>query len=122
MSREPLTLEELATRLEKVEVENRKLKKARAKAPRRARPAAAPEPKDRAEFEGLYADMCCEECTQARCVITEKNYCGHPKKTGLQSVSLNDPVAVARFNRAKSFLKQQEGDDAARRVLGGGYG
>jgi hypothetical protein len=117
----PLTLEELTTRLEKVEVENRKLKKARAKAPRRARPAAAPEPKDRAEFEGLYADMCCEECTQARCVISGMNYCAHPRKGGLQSVGMNDPIAVSRLNRAKAYLKQQEGDDAARRVLGGGY-
>ena len=37
------TLEEIAARLDKLEAENRKLK-ARARAPRRARPAAAAKP------------------------------------------------------------------------------
>jgi hypothetical protein len=118
------TLEEIAARLDKLEAENRKLK-ARARAPRRARPAAAaPEPKAKPpEFEGLSANpnLCCVACTPERCVISERDYCSHPRLSGAQSVTLADPVAVARYNRAKSFLKQQEGDDAARRVLGGGY-
>jgi hypothetical protein len=81
-------------------------------------PKAAP---PRAEFEGLYNDLCCEDCNAERCVISQMNYCAHPRKGGLQSIGLNDPVAVARLNRAKAYLKQIEGDEAARRVLGGGY-
>jgi len=114
------TIEELTARLDKLEAENRKLK-ARAKAPRRARPAAPPEPKEKAEFEGLDNELCAEACNEARCVVSGRPYCGHPRKTGIHSRELNDPVAVQRFNRAKAYLKQQEGDAAARRVLGGGY-
>ena len=75
----------------------------------------------KAEFEGLYDDMCCEDCNGDRCVISGMNYCAHPLKGGLQSVGLNDPVAVARFNRAKAELRRQQGEAAARRALGGGY-
>src|SRR5205823_30421 len=107
--------EEVLALIEKLKAENRKLK-ARAKAPRRARPAAAPEPKHKAEFEGLDADCCCEDCNQERCVISQMAYCAHPRKGGLHSVSLRDPFAVQRFNRAKRVIKQLEGDDAARRA------
>jgi hypothetical protein len=65
--------------------------------------------------------MCCEDCNAACCVISGRNYCAHPLKGGLQSVGLNDPAAVLRFNRARAELQRQRDEAARRRALGGGY-
>jgi hypothetical protein len=85
------------------------------------KPPKAEPPKAEAEFEGLDAEFCAERCNNDHCVVSGGAYCGHPRKGGIQSRELNSPVAVQRFNRAKAHIKQQEGDAAARRVLGGGY-
>lgn len=93
-------------------------KPARKVAKRRKRRAAAPatkrEPKPApvpAEFAGLTATACCDECRVDRCVITEIGICGHPLKGGLQPPLMVRPAVVERYNRAKKAMAHARIDE-----------
>ncbi len=67
--------------------------------------AAAPPPAEKADqFAGLTDKLCCAACNADRCVISGKNYCGHPNKGGLQGASHGDTAAVRRSHEAKKIL------------------
>lgn len=65
------------------------------------KPAASP-------FEGISANNCCDRCNEKGCVISGREYCAHPFKTGLQAAQMNDTAALKRLNKAKDKLKNQQ--------------
>lgn len=98
---------------------NANLAKARAaKKPKAAAAVTTPKTDAPAEFFGLTSDDCCADCTPERCAIagslvfkngdgttTKEGHCGHPNKCGLQPIHKSNPIIVARYNRAKTFLE-----------------
>jgi hypothetical protein len=61
-----------------------------------------------AQKAGIYFGMtqmnCGDGCTPVRCVISERGYCAHPYKGGLQRIDQNSVAAINRLNDAKVFL------------------
>jgi hypothetical protein len=57
---------------------------------------------------GLYAGLthmnCADQCTPQSCVISNRGYCAHPYKGGLQRIDQNNLAAINRLNEAKEFL------------------
>lgn len=72
--------------------------------------APAPALKKLSEFAGITNEDCPVECTVKRCVITGKDYCGHPRKSGIQAVDKANPTVVDRYNRARKQLLHAELD------------
>lgn len=73
---------------------------------RQAKPreaSAQPKPKD--EFAGMTATECPTACSAERCVITERIFCGHPMKGGVQAPLLRHQDVVDRLERARKALK-----------------
>lgn len=56
------------------------------------------------ELGGLTATECPFDCGPEKCVISGLNVCSHPNKGGMQSVVMNDPEALKRYNRARKIL------------------
>jgi hypothetical protein len=61
-----------------------------------------------AQKAGIYYGMtqmnCADGCKPDKCVISERGYCAHPYKGGLQRIDQNDLTAINRLNEAKEFL------------------
>lgn len=57
-------------------------------------------------FAGMTAAVCAGGCSEKGCVITG-DVCGHPYKSGLQAKHYMQKDVMARFERAKDFLKHQ---------------
>lgn len=74
-------------------------------------------PKAPAEFEGLTATDCCNDCDEHRCVISGAPVCAHPMKGGLQAAQQRVPEVVKRYRRAKIVLADERLDV---RKMGGG--
>jgi hypothetical protein len=59
------------------------------------------------EFGGLTSRDCSWDCTIDHCVITHRNFCGHPAKGGLQPTVMVDPEAMRRYNRARRVVAME---------------
>lgn len=70
-----------------------------------------------AEFAGLTASDCCNDCDENKCVISGSNVCAHPLKGGLQAAQLSQSDVVKRYRRAKVVLADARLDV---RKMGGG--
>lgn len=57
---------------------------------------------------GLTVADCCKACSADGCVISGQNYCAHPRKGGLQGVSLHDVEAVGRAHEAQKLLARTD--------------
>lgn len=80
----------------------RKWTRRKARAPR---PAAEKAPaSDTAFLAGITASTCASGCNVKGCVISEKNYCAHPHKGGLQGRDIGNADCVNRFNAARQLL------------------
>jgi hypothetical protein len=62
------------------------------------------------ELGGLTASECPYDCNAERCVISGINFCGHPRKGGLQPAIQRDPDAMIRVNKARKMLAHQAVD------------
>lgn len=81
---------------------NKAKREASAAKPVVAKAAATPKT---AEFDGLTVANCCDNCAPTRCVISGIGVCMHPHKGGLHAPQMRDTKTLARYNRAKAFLK-----------------
>jgi len=84
---------------------------------RRGRPPGAriapPKPKTikaPSEFAGMTRTDCADECRMDRCVVSNRPYCAHPRKGGLQGIDLGNVSAVNRLTAAKLYLKRVLGE------------
>jgi hypothetical protein len=59
-------------------------------------------------FEGLTAKTCSNKCNVDGCAISGRNYCGHPRKGGLQAADLSSPDALRRVQQASDQISQAE--------------
>jgi len=59
------------------------------------------------EFAGMTSQKCCDACREGHCTITGYGTCCHPYKAGLTAKLMSDPVAFARWQRAKKMLEHQ---------------
>lgn len=71
-----------------------------------AQPKVTPLPKPDAMFDGMTATICASGCSEKGCVVTG-DVCGHPYKSGLQAKHYMQKEVMARYERAKDFLKHQ---------------
>jgi hypothetical protein len=55
-------------------------------------------------YFGMTQMNCADGCKPDKCVISERGYCAHPYKGGLQRLDQNDLAAINRLNEAKEFL------------------
>lgn len=78
-----------------------KRKKAKAKK-KQAKTAAAP--KTSQPYPGLTRTLCAAACGEKGCVISQKPYCAHPCKGGLQASEKNDPAALRRMQMARDQI------------------
>lgn len=62
------------------------------------------------EFLGLNNDDCCIDCTEQKCVVSQKPYCAHPRKCGLHQIDKANPKSMERYNRARKQLAQADLD------------
>ncbi len=91
----------------------RKVAKKRKVAKRAAPPAAArAEPKSEA-YPGLTKTACATGCNINGCVLSEKPYCAHPCKGGLQAADLGNQGALGRMKAARRMLGIAEIDKQA---------
>lgn len=79
-------------------------------AARRAAPTPSLPVKADDQMLGITNEDCCICCTQERCVISGKAYCGHPKKCGLQPADKANPQTMERYNKARKVLAHAEID------------
>jgi hypothetical protein len=75
------------------------------KTARKAKRAAAPEPKRTEPFPGLTRTACATACNAKGCVISGGTYCAHPTKGGLQAADMNNPAALRRIQDARDQLQ-----------------
>ena len=61
------------------------------------------------EYIGMTRDNCSDNCRQDRCVVSNRAYCAHPRKGGLQGPDLGNVSAVNRLTAAKAYLAKQGG-------------
>jgi hypothetical protein len=73
------------------------------KAAKKKAKVAAPA-KSTAPFPGMTRTACADACNAKGCAISQKPYCAHPVKGGLQSADQNDPAALKRLERARAQL------------------
>lgn len=70
--------------------------------------AAAPKPvKATGIYEGMTVGTCCKACNESGCVISEKPYCAHPRKGGLQAAQMQDQGALRRLRESQRVLGEQ---------------
>jgi hypothetical protein len=74
----------------------KKKAKARAAAPKDSRPSAP--------FPGLTKTACASACNEKGCSISQKGYCAHPTKGGLQGVDMNNMAALKRLQEARDQI------------------
>lgn len=79
-----------------------KPKKAKARKPAKAKKAASLESK--VPYPGLTRTLCAAACGEKGCVISQKPYCAHPCKGGLQASEKNDPAALRRMQMARDQI------------------
>lgn len=83
-------------------------KKRRKYARRKKLPAAIT--KQGPDLAGLTITDCAKVCFEGHgCVITG-NFCGHPRKGGLQGRAMTDQAVLERFNRASKMLGKKTMD------------
>jgi hypothetical protein len=56
------------------------------------------------QFDGMTRSCCAAACNANKCVVSEKSYCAHPHKGGLQAADLHHPAAMARLSAARDAL------------------
>ena len=59
---------------------------------------------------GLSATDCPHDCEKERCVITGRNLCGHPFKSGLQYIDKMNPEVNERYKQAQKMLAHKRVD------------
>jgi hypothetical protein len=64
----------------------------------------APAAKATAPFPGLTRTACADACNAAGCAISQKPYCAHPTKSGLQAVDMNNAAALKRLQNARDQI------------------
>jgi len=73
------------------------------KKPRRASFQKPDAPK--VAFPGLTDDFCATACNKGGCVISGRDYCGHPYKGALQTADMGNAAALNRLAQARKQLK-----------------
>jgi len=69
-----------------------------------ARRVAPPQARSSEAFPGLTRTVCAEGCNTKGCVISQKPYCAHPTKGGLQAGDMNNPAALKRLQQARAQI------------------
>lgn len=59
------------------------------------------------QFAGMTRTNCAAGCTAEQCVVSQKPYCAHPTKGGLQATDLGNIEAAERLQQAIKYLKRQ---------------
>lgn len=75
------------------------------KTPERVQAMAPPAIDD---LEGITVKDCPIMCTAERCTITQKPFCAHPHKGGVQSAFMMDADILERYRQARIRLAQQK--------------
>lgn len=65
---------------------------------------AAKDSRPSAPFPGLTRTACASGCNEKACAISQKNYCAHPTKGGLQGVDMNNLAALKRLQEARDQI------------------
>ena len=71
----------------------------------------------KANFDGMTATNCCDDCNVDGCVVSGKPYCGHPRKGGLHAGEMEDADAIKRHRWAVAFLDRAAADDKLKRAM-----
>jgi len=77
-------------------------KKKPRKKPRRA---SFQKPAAKVAFPGLTDNFCATACNKGGCVISGRDYCGHPYKGALQTADMGNAAALNRLAQARKQLK-----------------
>jgi hypothetical protein len=60
---------------------------------------------------GFTVKDCPKACSADGCVISGKNYCGHPRKGGLQAADQGDAEAIERVQKAQKKLAAMDAQE-----------
>lgn len=71
---------------------------------KKGRKAKAAATKLTAPFPGLTRTACATACNAKACAISQKPYCAHPTKGGLQAADMGNPAALKRQQEARGQI------------------
>ena len=60
------------------------------------------------QYEGVTRGRCADGCGPTGCVISQKPYCAHPHKGGLQARDMHSRSALDRLDAAREFLSRTD--------------